>query len=473
MTQGRSERHSAGGEFRLGEQQQGGCPRYREYKDSSVVWLGRVPAHWFVLPLKRLGALQAGSGFPDHEQGDLAQEIPFFKVGDMGSTSNVREMLQWQHTVSRKTALNLRAHVIPADTVVFAKVGAALLLNRRRILVRPSCIDNNMMGFVPFCCDPIWAFYLLSAFDIGVLANPGAVPSVNEGQMRDSPVAVPPLPEQRAIAVFLDRETAKIDALVAKKERLIKLLQEKRTALITRAVTKGLEPEVPMKDSGVEWPAKVPRHWELYRAKRLSSFVTSGSRGWATYYTDEGPLFLRIGNLRSGCIDLDLEDVQRVSPPKGAEGERTRVQAGDILISITALIGAVAVVNDNICEAYVNQHLALLRPTADRIESRWLAHSLASIVGQSQFQEALYGGTKDGLGLEDIRTLFVLAPPLSEQRMIAAFLDRQTVKIDALAAKIQEGIDRLNELRITLISAAVTGKIDVRDYMDANPRPAS
>jgi type I restriction enzyme S subunit len=121
--------------------------------------------------------------------------------------------------------------------VAFAKVGAALLLNRRRLLARPSCIDNNMMGLIPQACDPTWAMYWLSGLDLAELANPGAIPSVNEGQMRDTPAAVPPLPEQRAIAAFLDQETAKLDALVAKVREAIERLKEYRTALISVAVT--------------------------------------------------------------------------------------------------------------------------------------------------------------------------------------------------------------------------------------------
>ena len=212
---------------------------YPAYKDSGVEWLGEIPAHWRALALKRIGDLQAGAGFPDDEQGVQDEEIPFFKVGDMGAPGNEREMLVHQHSVSRSTARRLRAHVFPAGTIVFAKVGAALLLNRRRLIARPSCLDNNMMGFMPDDCDATWALYWLTGLDMGRLANPGAVPSVNEGQMRETPAAVPPLPEQRAIAAFLDRETARIDALVAKNERLIALLQEQRTALITRAVPRA------------------------------------------------------------------------------------------------------------------------------------------------------------------------------------------------------------------------------------------
>ena len=206
-------------------------------KDSGVEWLGEIPAHWVVTALKRIGDLQAGAGFPDDEQGVLDEEVPFFKVGDMGMPGNEREMLVHQHSVSRWTARRLRAFLFPSNTIIFAKVGAALLLNRRRLLVRSSCIDNNMMGFMPDECDPAWAMYWLSGLDMGELANPGAVPSVNEGQMRDTPAAVPPVQEQRSIAAFLDRETAKIDALIARVREAIDRLKELRIALISAAVT--------------------------------------------------------------------------------------------------------------------------------------------------------------------------------------------------------------------------------------------
>jgi len=206
-------------------------------KDSGVELLGDIPAHWIVTTLKRIGNLQAGAGFPNDEQGLQSEEIPFFKVGDMGTAGNEREMIECQNTISRAIAMKLHAFIYPVKTIVFAKVGAALLLNRRRILTEPSCIDNNMMGLIPSSCDPIWALHWLSGLDMSELANPGAVPSVNESQMRDTPVVLPPLYEQRTIAAFLDREMAKIDALVAKIQEAIDRLKEYRTALISAAVT--------------------------------------------------------------------------------------------------------------------------------------------------------------------------------------------------------------------------------------------
>jgi type I restriction enzyme S subunit len=286
---------------------------------------------------------------------------------------------------------------------------------------------------------------------------------LNTSDFNDVEILLPPITEQYVIASFLDRETTHINTLIAKKERLIELLTEKRSALISHAVTKGLDPTVPMKDSGVEWLGEILVHWEVKRLKFLTSFVTSGSRGWAQYYSDYGAIFLRIGNLSRTSIDPDLSDIQYVCPPQDAEGERTRVNQHDVLISITASIGSIAVMRENIGEAYVNQHIALTRPRQDTIVPRWLGYCLMSQVGKEQFALLLYGGTKDGLGLDDVNNLVVLLPPISEQRAVVSFIDCETSKIDALITKVRAHIEKLKEYRTALISAAVTGKIDVRE----------
>jgi type I restriction enzyme S subunit len=214
------------------------------------------------------------------------------------------------------------------------------------------------------------------------------------------------------------------------------------------------------KPSGVEWLGAVPEHWEVRRLKTLTNFVTSGSRGWAQHYSEEGALFIRIGNLSRTSIGLDLRDIQFVSPPRGAEVERTRVGKNDVLISITAYIGSVAVVGDDLGEAYVNQHIALTRPRTDIVDSKWVGYGLISSVGQTQFRTSLYGGTKEGLGLDDVKNLFLLVPALAEQSAITAFLDRETARIDAWIGKKQRQIELLQEKRAALISHAVTKGLD-------------
>ena len=280
---------------------------YPTYKPSGAPWLGKVPEHWDVRRLKDVGQLKGGAGFRTVTKAKCSMNYHIFKVGDMGVGANARLMKEWRHTISAETAETLGAYVFPPQTIVFAKVGAALMLNRRRLLIRPSCIDNNMMGFVPHSAFPAWMLYWMRTIDFGIIVNPGAVPSVNEGQVGLMATSVPPLPEQRAIAAFLDRETAKIDALVAKKERLIELLQEEKQAVVNQAVTRSLDPSVRLKPSGVEWLGDVPEHWEVSRVK--AEFISLNHRRVPLSAVERGAMSIRRYDYygASGVID-DVED---------------------------------------------------------------------------------------------------------------------------------------------------------------------
>jgi type I restriction enzyme S subunit len=219
-----------------------------QMKDSGVEWLGKVPAHWQVAPIKSFGWLKGGAGFPHDEQGIYGEELNFFKVAALGGGSS-GVIDQADHTISRHTAARLGAYVFPGGTVVFAKVGAALLLGRVRLLSADACIDNNMMGIVPY--DRIDAEFLRLAMSLvrfDLIANPGAVPSLNEGQIGNFALAKPPAEEQRAIATFIKVETTRIDSLTLEAQRGVDLLQERRSALISAAVTgkidvRGLVPQ--------------------------------------------------------------------------------------------------------------------------------------------------------------------------------------------------------------------------------------
>jgi type I restriction enzyme S subunit len=207
-------------------------------KPSGIEWLGDVPEHWSVRKLGLISTFKGGAGFPDDHQGQTENEIPFFKVGDIVNSDGMGIMRQANHTITRETAKLLRAFIFPCGTLVFAKVGAALLLKRFRTLGQPSCIDNNMMGMTAGK-DTLADFliYVLPLLDFELIVNPGAVPSINEGQISGQRIALPPLAEQRAIVAHLDEKCGKIDQLKAKAERGIELLKERRSALISAAVT--------------------------------------------------------------------------------------------------------------------------------------------------------------------------------------------------------------------------------------------
>jgi type I restriction enzyme S subunit len=274
----------------------------------------------------------------------------------------------------------------------------------------------------------------------------------------------PPSDEQLLIASFLDRETAKIDGLVAEQRRLIELLKEKRQAVISHAVTKGLNPHTPMKPSGIEWLGDVPEHWEVRSVKTVSTFTTSGPRGWSERVGDEGSLFVQSGDLND-ALEVEFARSRRVHVENDAEALRTRLRDGDIVVCITgAKTGNVAVCGAVPEAAYVNQHLCLVRPTQD-ILPVFLGVLLKSTPGQTYFELSQYG-LKQGLSLEDIKEAPVLLPPLVEQSAIVTNLRLETAQLDTLTAEARRAIDLLQERRTALISAAVTGKIDVRGLVD-------
>jgi type I restriction enzyme, S subunit len=214
------------------------------------------------------------------------------------------------------------------------------------------------------------------------------------------------------------------------------------------------------RDSGVEWLGAIPASWSVAVLKRDLQFLTSGSRGWAAHYSDDGAIFIRIGNLTRDRLEVDLSDVQRVAVPPGAEGERTRVIAGDLLFSITAFMGSVAVAPEGINSAYVSQHVALARLRGKLLLPRWVGYATLSASGKAHLDAQSYGGAKIQLSLEDVAALPLAVPPLDEQAAIIEFLDRETRKIDALVAEQERLMALLKEKRQAAISQAVTKGLD-------------
>ncbi len=278
-------------------------------------------------------------------------------------------------------------------------------------------------------------------------------------------IPIPSIQEQVAISRFLDHADRKIRRYIRAKQKLIKLLEEQKQAIIHRAVTLGLDPDVPLKPSGIDWLGDIPAHWQVLRLKAITSHVTSGSRGWSNYQADDGALFIRIGNLRRGSIGLNLDEVIRLALPHDAlsEARRTLVQANDILLSITAYIGSVAVVPDGLGEAYVSQHVACCRLRPMAANPRWIGYVLVSEIGKTHGRLSMNGGTKQGLSLDDVRNHIVLVPPPAEQTRIVDYLDSALSAFDTVVRELDTNIRRIQEFRDRLISDVVTGKLDVRE----------
>lgn len=277
----------------------------------------------------------------------------------------------------------------------------------------------------------------------------------------------PPLPIQQAIAAFLDRETARIDALIEKKKRQIELLKEKRQALISHAVTKGLNPNVKMKDSGIEWLGEIPAHWGTFLLKRVMD-ISYGVGGELDRSIESGLPILSLPNLRRDGT-LDFSEVPFVDVPV-AEKAAVLLRKGDLLFNwrngSSDHVGKTGYFDRDGEYTHVS-FLLRLRCNSERFESRYYYYLLNGL-RITGFFSSTKAGVNNTFNASELADLNVIGPPVFEQKKIGDFLDNETVKVDKLADRIETSRALLVEYRSSLISAAVTGKIDVREEVTSN-----
>ena len=434
-------------------------PEYSEYEYSGFDWLGMIPRHWRTDKFRYV--------FTESNE-KIENEV----VGEMLSVSGYRgiEIKIYDDENKRRTEEELQGYRIvrPGQLVVntmwlnYAGLGVSNYEGHVSPAYRSYWINADVdLRFIHHLMRS--SIYVQGYTQLLTGIRPNSL-QMSRDDLMGFPVVLAPRAEQTQIARFLDHETAKIDALIREQERLIELLQEKRQAVISHAVTKGLDPKVPMKDSGVEWLGELPAHWEAARVKHVATFITSGPRGWSDFITEgSGDVFLQSGDLNDN-LGLKLDTAKRVKPPLGAEGMRTKLKSGDVVVCITgANTGRVAVVEDLQRTTFINQHLSLIRADASQIDPRYLALSLSSLPGRSYFDVVQYG-LKEGLSLTNVSEAPIALPSVEEQELIVKTLNNLIGKFNALSKATSEKIALLQERRSALISAAVTGKIDVRNW---------
>ncbi len=427
---------------------------YPEHRDSGVEWLGEIPAHWEIERLKYLATL--------NDEALAESTNPNFEMDyvDIGSVDAVAGITGTEAIVFEKAPSRARRVVRSGDVIVstvrtylraiaaIEAPGSNLIVSTGFAVVRPRRLESS------------FASYSLRAphFVERVVANSVGVsyPAINAGSLACFPIAYPSVDEQRSIATFLDRETAKIDGLVANKERLIELLGEKRTALITRAVTRGLDSNVAMKDSGVEWLGEIPAHWEIERLKYLATLndealAESTNPNFEMDYVDIGSVDAVAGITGTEAIVFE----------KAPSRARRVVRSGDVIVStVRTYLRAIAAIEAPGSNLIVSTGFAVVRPR--RLESSFASYSLRAPHFVERVVANSVGVSYPAINAGSLACFPIAYPSVDEQRSIADFLDRETAKIDALIAKVREALGHLREFRTALISAAVTGKIDVR-----------
>ena len=423
-------------------------PRYPEYKDSGVAWLGSVPTHW--------QAKRTGYFFQERREKVSDKDFDALSVTKNGVVPQLE-------TAAKTDDGDNRKKVCAGDFVINSRSdrkGSAGAADRDgsvsliSTVLRPR--DEIEIKFAHHLLRSELFQEEFYRFGKGIVAD---LWSTNFTEMRNIVLAIPPLQEQRAIATFLDRETAKIDALVAEQQKLVALLQEKRQAVISHAVTKGLDPNVPMKDSGVEWLGEVPGHWEVLPLKRVSPQQTVGIVvNPSEYVTDEGLPFIYGGDISEGRIDYISS--RRISPEDSQRNAKTQLRAGDLLTVRVGAPGITAVVPPE-CEGGNCASVMLVRQGG--FNSDWLCYAMNSRVVRYQVEIVQYGAAQEQFNISHAINFWVATPSKEEQEEIVQFLDSETGRLDDLTTEATRAIDLLKERRTALISAAVTGKIDVRE----------
>jgi type I restriction enzyme S subunit len=439
-------------------------PRYPAYKDSGVEWLGEVPEHWEVKKLKNIASF-AGGGTPSRENLDFwGGPIPWVSPKDMKAEkiTQAEEGITQEGLDGSPSSLIAPGHVLLVVRSGILRHTIPVAINAVEVALNQDMKAIRLNGEI---CSCSFLLRWIQGFNDQLLlvwGKQGAtVESIEQDYLSRSLVPLPPLSEQHAITIFLDRETAKIDALIAEQQRLIELLQEKRQAVISHAVTKGLNPDAPMKDSGVEWLGEVPEHWEVLELKHLKKERSSITYGivQAGPHIDDGIPYIRTSDMAGD--QLRIETCQRTSADIDEAYARSRVEAGDLVIAIRATVGKTLEVPTELHGANLTQGTAKFSPCA-KVNAKFVKASFDADYCQSQIMSSAKGATFLEITLDALRRLRLVMPPVEEQGEIAQYLAVATSGIRELLLAAEQTIGLLQERRSALISAAVTGQIDVR-----------
>lgn len=417
--------------------------KYSEYKESGVEWLGDIPSHWTATVLKRYARITDGS---HHSPKIESEGFPFVSVTDVGinninfvdakkiAESDYSRLVKEGCKPAVNDVLLTKDGTIGRACIVTAEMPDFVILSSLGLITPSKAVSSQFLYY-----------YLVSGINVDQMnsvIHGSALKRMTINKINDLIFTFPIFYEQEKIANFLDHETAQIDTLIAKQVKLIELLKEKRQAVISHAVTKGLNPNVAMKDSGVEWLGKVPEHWKVvklsYKLKLLSG---------------------------DGITAFDIEDTGTY-PVFGGNGLRGFTEKYNC-DGEYALIGRQGALCGNINVArgqfFATEHAVVVYPY-EKFNLTFLSEFLRFMdLGQYSVSAA-----QPGIAVDRINTLPIVIPTLDEQNAIGAFLDQETAKIDTLISKAKTAIQLMQERRTAVISAAVTGKIDVRNWQNPN-----
>jgi type I restriction enzyme S subunit len=434
---------------------------YQKYKDSGVEWLGEIPEHWEVIRIKFSTYVKGRVGWHGLNSKEFLYEGDFYLVT---GTDFKNRTVNWEscyRITEERYEEDPYIHLQEKDILITKDGTIGKVVQVKNIPYKAS-VNSGVFVTRPLKNKHYkddYMFYVLASniFHefINLQKSGTTISHLYQNVFENFQYPFPPLDEQEKIAQFLDYKTKQIDELIKKKETLIEKLDEKRTAIISHAVTKGLDSSVPIKDSGVEWLGDIPEHWEVIKVKHLTKILrgkfTHRPRNDPRFYDGQHP-FIQTGDV-ANANKFIMEYTQTLNENGYAVSKE--FPSGTLVMTIAANIGDMAILNFNAC--FPDSIVGFL--PSKMTDIFFLYHLFSSM--KKQFLSTAVLNTQLNLNVERISNIFTVIPPLKEQLQITDFLNKEMQKLDLQKAKIKEAIELLKEYRTSLITNAVTGKIDV------------
>ena len=429
---------------------------YDEYKESKMSWIDKIPSTWDTIKAKHCFNLSGGYAF---KSDDFTEEgIPLVRIGDITNGTidfNNCKRLPLEYATMMKEFLVESGDILIALTgATIGKIGQVPKTNEKILL-------NQRVGKLSSDSSNYYKYILSSDLikkQINLIADGSAQENISNEDIGNFEIFDIDNGLKQQIANYLDKKTAKIDATITKNEELIELLEEKRVALINQVVTKGLNPDVPMKDSGVEWIGEIPKHWNIINLKKCCETITDGSH-FSPETTSEGKYYITVRDVSEDSIDFDNAPKISVEDYNVLKRNGCEPKKGDVLLSKDGTIGKCIIVNDT--DFVILSSLGLLRPN-NLIKSEYLRYYLLSDINMKQMYSHIRGSAIKRLTISIIKELLLIHPSLKEQEDIVNYLNPKIAKINDTINKIKYNINLLEEYKTSLIHHVVTGKIDVR-----------
>lgn len=428
--------------------------QYDSYKDSGVEWIGKIPSHWEVLPLKRCAKIKTGST-PSTKENKYydSEDINWFTPGDIVGGP----IIEAEKKISKIAFLDGACRIFPANSIYFVGIGS---IGKVAYCEIEASANQQINVIMPYSRAnyKFLTYFLKSQEQLLVFsANSVTLPIINQERMGLLLISLPPKSEQINISSYLDRKCGEIDKAIATQEKRIELLKELRQNIITQAVTRGINPDAPLKDPGVEWIGEVPEHWKVMKMNHALRSISDVNH-YMPDSVSEGYPYIMTGDLKEFLSEIDLDSCKQISVDDYKElTVKSKAQKGDVIFARYATIGTVCYVDVD-KDFVVSYSCVTIKPNSSILDGLFLFYYLQTHTFFEDVSQSINSNTQGNVGIESLSASRLIVPPISEQQEIVTYIETKTARLDASIEKAEHQIELLQELKQSIITEVVTGK---------------